>query len=57
VAKDPPAGRWKEYAALQGKRLLHIPLAALSPMTLKKVRVVHLLAGHDKRVIADRYIW
>jgi hypothetical protein len=57
VAKDPPAGRMKDYAALQGKRLLHIPLAALSPMTLKKIRVVHLLAGHDKRSVADQYIW
>jgi hypothetical protein len=57
VAKEPPAARLKAHAGAQGKRLLHIPLGALSPTTLKKVRVVHLLAGQDKRAIADRYIW
>ncbi|MCB1035879.1 MAG: hypothetical protein KDD47_18810, partial [Acidobacteria bacterium] len=57
VAAKPPAERLGRYAALQKKRLVHIPLGALSPMTLKKIRVVHLLAGHDKRAVADRYIW
>jgi hypothetical protein len=45
------------YASHQGKRILHIPLGSLSPVTLKKIRVVHLLAGRDKREIAKDYIW
>ena len=32
-------------------------LGSLSPVTLKKLRVVHLLAGQDKRRIASDYIW
>jgi hypothetical protein len=57
VAKDPPSELMTRYAAVQGKRILHIPIGSLSPFTLKKIRVVHLLAGHDKRLIAKDYIW
>ena len=57
VAARPPGSRLRDYASRQGKRLVHIPLGSLSPATLKKVRVVHLLAGHDKRKIAKDYVW
>jgi hypothetical protein len=57
VAADPPADRMRRYAAVQGKQITHIPLAALSPVTLKKIRVMHILAGKDKRDIARDYIW
>ncbi|RMG46669.1 MAG: hypothetical protein D6718_05075 [Acidobacteria bacterium] len=57
VAERPPAERLRAYAASQGKRIVHIPLASLSPVTLRKIRVVHLLAGRDKRRIARDYIW
>ncbi len=57
VAADPPGERMRRYAAVQGKQITHIPLAALSPVTLKKIRVMHILAGKDKRDIARDYIW
>ncbi len=57
VAAEPPGERLRRYAAAQAKRLLHVPIGALSPVTLKKIRVVHLLAGRDKRPIARRYVW
>ena len=57
VAADPPAQRMRRYAAVQGKQVTHIPLAALSPVTLKKIRVMHILAGKDKRDVARDYIW
>jgi len=57
VAADPPAERMRRYAAVQGKQVTHIPLAALSPVTLKKIRVMHILAGKDKRDVARDYIW
>jgi hypothetical protein len=57
VAAVPPAERLRRYAAAQKKRLQHIPLAALSPVTLKKIRVLHVLAGHDKRRVARDYVW
>ena len=57
LAPEPPVGRLRRYAAAQGKQILHIPFASLSPLTLKKIRVMHILAGHDKRAIAKDYIW
>ena len=57
VAAAAPAERLRRYAAAQKKRLQHIPLAALSPVTAKKIRVLHVLAGHDKRRIAPDYVW
>jgi hypothetical protein len=57
VAAQAPAEALRRYAAAQKKRLQHIPLAALSPVTVKKVRVLHVLAGHDKRAVARDYVW
>jgi hypothetical protein len=57
LAPEPPGEKLRRYAAAQGKQILHIPFASLSPLTLKKIRVMHILAGHDKRAIAKDYIW
>jgi hypothetical protein len=57
VAKSPPGPRLHQFAAQQGKRIIHIPIGSLSPITLRKIRVLHILAGRDKRAIAKSYIW
>lgn len=57
AAAEPPAPRLGRYAAARGKRLVHVPLGTLSPVTLKKIRVLHVLAGHDKRALARDYVW
>jgi len=57
VADHSPGERMKRYASAQSKRIVHLPLASLSPVTLKKIRVLHILAGKDKREIAGRYVW
>lgn len=57
VAAAPPAERLKARAARQRKRLVHIPLGSLSPVTLRRIRVLHILAGHDTRAVARDYIW
>jgi hypothetical protein len=57
VARESPGERWRRHAALQGKRIVHLPLGSLSPVALRKLRVVHLLAGRDKRAIARDYVW
>ena len=57
VSDMPPNQRLRQYAAKQGKKLVHIPLGTLSPVTLKKIRVMHVLAGPDKRAIAKDYVW
>jgi len=57
LSPAPPGERMKTYAAHQGKRIVHIPLGSVSPITIRKIRVVHVLAGHDKREIAKGYVW
>jgi hypothetical protein len=57
AAARPPSSRLREYAAAHGKRIVHIPLGALSPAALRSLRVVHILSGRDKREIAKDYVW
>jgi len=57
VAASPPRGALKTVADRWGRRVLYIPIGQLSPVTLKKVRVVHILDGHDKRALAKDYVW
>jgi len=57
VAPQPPSARLNRHAARQAKRIVYLPLGSLSPATLRKVRVVHLLAGRDTRRIAKEYVW
>lgn len=57
VGPEAPAECVHRHAAAQAKRIVHIPLGSLSPAALRRIRVVHLLAGRDKRQIARDYIW
>jgi hypothetical protein len=40
-----------------GRKIVYLPLGSLSPVKLKRLRVLHILSGHDKREIAKDYIW
>jgi hypothetical protein len=57
VAARPPRSIFKNNAARLGKKIIYIPIGQLSPVSLKKIRVAHILDGHDKRDIAREYIW
>jgi len=57
VAARPPRSFLRTVAERWGRRILYIPIGQLSPVTLKKVRVVHILDGHDKREVARDYVW
>ena len=57
VAAKPPRTIYKSLAARMGKTIIYIPIGQLSPVSLKKIRVVHVLDGYDKREIAKDYIW
>jgi len=57
VAAKPPRSIFKQHAARIGRTIVYIPLGSLSPVRLKQLRVLHVLAGHDKRAFAREYIW
>lgn len=57
VASRPPRSYFRQIAARLGKKIVYIPLGSLSPVKLKRLRVFHVLYGHDKRDIARDFVW
>ncbi len=57
VAATPPRSQIKSFAKRFGKKIVFIPIGQLSPITLAKLRIFHVLDGHDKRDIAGEYIY
>ncbi|MBW2304156.1 MAG: hypothetical protein JRF57_10645 [Deltaproteobacteria bacterium] len=56
VAPDPPSGRCRSLAAKLGKKIVYMPIGSFSPVTLKKIRVFHVLEGHHVRRYAGHFI-
>jgi Mor family transcriptional regulator len=52
----PPRSQLRAVAERFGQRLVYIPLADLSPVTLRQIRVFHVLDGHPVRLYARQYI-
>lgn len=57
VAAKPPRSLFQTIAGRLGRSIIYLPIGGLSPVTIKKLRVFHVLAGRDKRAIAPEYIW
>ncbi len=57
VAPSPPRSVFRSIAGRLGQKIIYIPIGQLSPVALKKVRVMHVLDGHDRRATAKDYIW
>jgi hypothetical protein len=57
VAARPPRSILQQLASRLALKIVHLPIGTLSPSTLKRIRVMHILSGHEKRDIAKQYIW
>jgi hypothetical protein len=57
VAARPPRSVFRTIAGRLGRKIVYIPIGQLSPVALKKIRVLHVLDGHDRREAAREYIW
>lgn len=57
VAAQPPRTLFRSIAGKLGKKIVYLPIGGLSPVSLKKIRVFHVLSGHHLRKIAKDYIW
>ncbi len=57
VAAKPPRSVFRAIAARLNRKILYIPIGQLSPVKLKKIRVVHVLDGYKRRDQAKEYIW
>ena len=57
VASRPPRSIFRTIAGRLGRKIVYVPLGQLSPVALKKIRVMHVLDSHDTRAIAKDYVW
>ena len=57
VAAKPPRSVFRSIAAHLNRRIVYIPIGALNPAKLKKIRVVHVLDSYERRDQAKEYIW
>jgi len=57
VAAQPPRSYLKGMAARMDRQIVYVPIGTLSPNMFKKIRIFHVLFGHDKRALAKDYIW
>jgi hypothetical protein len=57
VGPKPPRSIFRSVAAHVGRNIMYIPLGALSPTKLKRLRVVHVLDSYERRSDAKDYIW
>ncbi len=56
VAPKPPRSLLRGIASRMGRQIIYVPIGQLSPQKIKKIRVVHILDGHEKRRIAKDFI-
>ncbi len=57
VGAKAPRSFFRTFAGRLGKKVVFLPIGQLSPVSLKKIRIFHILAGHHIRQIAKNYIW
>ncbi len=57
VAAKPPRSIFRSIANQLRRQILYIPIGQIATARLKKLRVVHVLDGYDKRRAAKDYIW
>ncbi|MBI2424658.1 MAG: hypothetical protein HYV27_17640, partial [Candidatus Hydrogenedentes bacterium] len=57
VAAKPPRSIFRQLAGRLGRKVVYLPIGQLSPVSIKKIRVFHVLSGHHLREIAKEYIW
>ncbi len=56
VAPAPPRQSLRQLAQRMDRKIVHVPLGQLSPITLKRLRVFHVLSDRGARGSAREYI-
>jgi hypothetical protein len=57
VASKPPRSIFRSIASHLGRKILYVPIGALSPTKIKRLRVVHVLDSYERRAEAKDYLW
>lgn len=56
IGKKPPRARIARRARRMGKQVMYLPIGQLSPVTLRELRVFHVLDGREVRGYAKDYV-
>lgn len=56
LSAAPPGAGWRRLAARFKRRIIHVPLSRFGAETIEKLRMVHVLNGHEVRSWADKFI-
>ncbi|MDH5644520.1 MAG: hypothetical protein OEZ01_00845 [Candidatus Heimdallarchaeota archaeon] len=56
VSPKPPTPAQRHFASINGFRLVYLPMAQLTKVSLNRLRTLHLIAHKDLRDIAKDYI-
>ncbi len=57
VAKKPPRSIFRSLAGKMNRQILYVPMGVLAPDKVKRLRVVHVLDGYDRRKDAKQFVW
>ncbi len=57
VAAKPPRSIFRSIASHLNRKILYVPIGALSPTKVKRLRVVHVLDSYERRAEAKDYLW
>ncbi|MEP7354545.1 MAG: hypothetical protein ABI824_15065 [Acidobacteriota bacterium] len=57
VAARPPRSIFRSIASHINRKILYVPIGQLSPTKMKRLRVVHVLDGYERREQAKDFIW
>ena len=57
VAAKPPRSIFRSIASHLNRQIVYLPIGAVSPAKLKKLRVVHVLDSYERRKDAKEFIW
>jgi hypothetical protein len=57
VSAHPPRSWFGTFAGRLNRKIVYIPLGQLSPGSLKKLRVFHVLSGRQVRDYAKDFVW
>jgi len=56
LSESAPGPGWRRLAKNYGRTLVHVPLGRFSQETVQRLRMVHVLNGHEVRSYAEHFI-
>ncbi len=56
LSHSPPGAGWRRLASRYRKKIVHVPMNRFGATTIEKLRIFHVLNGHQVRSYAEQFI-